>query len=538
MLLRSGVFHLPKSVYDLLVIGGGSGGVACATQAAKLGASVALVDYVPPSPYGTSWGLGGTCVNVGCIPKKLFHVAAQQGEILSHMAPYFGWGLCNSEKDSVPRYRMQWSTLRENVTNYIRSLNFSTRVACQELNVDYVNARAWVTGEHGHGACVAVRCTDPDSSESSTTMHARHVVVATGGRPQYPSIPRAQRFGITSDDLFWLNKDPEKVVVVGAGYIALECAGFLGSFAKYASHEGERPLNRPSVLVRSTPLRGFDKDAVARVVQSMADSVDFVYDQPKELVRVESNVASNSPKLRLHTMKGGVMDCDTVLFAMGRRPQTTGLGFDTLGVKIDPSTHHIITDEFAKTSHPQVYAIGDVVRGGAELTPVAIRSGRTLANNLFSERARETVHFFAQAMPTTVFTPLEYGRIGPSEEQACALYPEKQIEVYHTAFCPLEWTLPGLPRDLCFLKVITRRDLDAPLDADNARGRDTNETVIGWHLTCPHAGEITQGIAVAMHAGLTLRTLRQTMGIHPTMAECIGSLVRKRDFPTPKVPGC
>jgi len=479
---------------DLMVIGGGSGGIAAAKRAAKHGAKVVLADYVPPTPIGTKWGLGGTCVNVGCIPKKLMHTAALQGDVVRETASYYGWKMPPNES-----LALDWATLRKNVTNHVRSLNFSTRGALMDHSVKYLNAYATLQTAN------RILCHSPDTGEHHVVT-ATNIILAMGGHPTYPNIPGAKEFGITSDDIFRLEKPPGETVIVGAGYIALECAGFLAGFG-YPT----------KILVRSVPLRGFDSDAVERVVRHMTSTktTEFVTDLPKSLVR-------DNGKLVLNTEGGKNLVCDTVLFAMGRSPKTLGIGLDTIGVTLSPTSHKVIVDADNRTSVSNVYAIGDIVEGGLELTPVAIRQGELLVDRLYASQSQRMNY---EHVATTVFTPLEYGCVGLTEAAARAKYGPEKVEVFHTGIWPLEWTVPHLPNDLCFMKVITL------LPQEGGR-------VVGFHIVCPNAGEITQGVAMAMVAGLTKSHLDQTVGIHPTIAEAFTKLFNKKDVPQAAVPGC
>uniref|UniRef100_A0A8C7BZ89 Thioredoxin reductase 2 n=1 Tax=Neovison vison TaxID=452646 RepID=A0A8C7BZ89_NEOVI len=229
--------------YDLLVIGGGSGGLACAKEAAQLGKKVAVVDYVEPSPRGTRWGLGGTCVNVGCIPKKLMHQAALLGGMVRD-APHYGWAL-----QPVPH---DWTTMAEAVQNHVKSLNWGHRVQLQDRKVTYFNIKASFVD--AHMVCGVSK------GRKETLLSAEHIVIATGGRPRYPThIEGALEYGITSDDLFWLKESPGKTLVVGASYVALECAGFLTGLGLDTT-----------VMIRSIPLRGFDQQMSSLVTEYMA----------------------------------------------------------------------------------------------------------------------------------------------------------------------------------------------------------------------------------------------------------------------------
>ncbi|XP_057600080.1 thioredoxin reductase 2, mitochondrial isoform X6 [Hippopotamus amphibius kiboko] len=232
-----------RQCYDLLVIGGGSGGLACAKEAAQLGKKVAVVDYVEPSPRGTRWGLGGTCVNVGCIPKKLMHQAALLGGWIRD-APHYGWRLAQGPHD--------WRKMAEAVQNHVKSLNWGHRVQLQDRKVKYFNFKASFVNPH------TVCGVSKDGEE--TLLSAEHIVIATGGRPRYPTeVDGALEYGVTSDDIFWLKESPGKTLVVGASYVALECAGFLTGLGLDAT-----------VMIRSTPLRTFDQQMASLVTEHMA----------------------------------------------------------------------------------------------------------------------------------------------------------------------------------------------------------------------------------------------------------------------------
>ncbi|XP_051552693.1 thioredoxin reductase 2, tandem duplicate 2 isoform X3 [Myxocyprinus asiaticus] len=229
--------------YDLVVIGGGSGGLACSKEAAQLGQKVAVLDYVEPSLKGTKWGLGGTCVNVGCIPKKLMHHAALLGTAVKDARKY-GWQIPESLSHD-------WPVMAEAVQNHVRSLNWGHRVQLQDKKVKYLNMKGSLVDKH------TVRAVNSKGKE--TTVTAKNIVLATGGRPKYPThVPGAVEFGITSDDIFWLKESPRKTLVVGASYVALECAGFLTGIGLDTT-----------VMVRSIALRGFDQQMAGLVTDYM-----------------------------------------------------------------------------------------------------------------------------------------------------------------------------------------------------------------------------------------------------------------------------
>jgi thioredoxin reductase (NADPH) len=483
--------------YDLVVIGGGSGGLAAAKRAARHGARVALCDYVAPSETkGTIWGLGGTCVNVGCIPKKLMHAAAVHREQTKALAEAFGWE--EPPQDAAPV--ISWTKLQDNVENYIRSLNFGYVVSMRDNNVKYLNARARFVDPH------TLEYTGRRGDVSRIT--ARRVLLATGGRPSLPAkVTGAREHAITSDDLFRLHEDPGKTLVVGASYVALECAGFLHGIGRSAT-----------VMMRSIPLRGFDSDMAQRVVDFMeADGVRFIKKAvPLALSKSDAGIAVD------FTDESGAQHqetFDTVLFATGRRPETRGMGLEEIGVALKDDGK-VAVDAFDRTSVPHVYAIGDIADGGLELTPVAIQAGRLLADRLYA-KGQELMSY--HTVPTTVFTPLEYGCVGLTEEMALATYND-DLDVFHTNFSPLAWSMAHVHDNRCYMKMLVRK---------------SDDRVVGFHLLAPDAGEIVQGVAVALRAGATKSMFDSTIGIHPTMAEDITQLkITKASGMSPEKEGC
>lgn len=486
--------------YDLVVIGGGSGGLAAAKQAAKHGARVALCDLVTPSETkGTTWGLGGTCVNVGCIPKKLMHAAATHREQTRLLAESFGWEAPPGADDELPI--ISWSKLQENVENHIRSLNFGYVVSLRDAGVKYLNARARFVDPH------TIECRTRRGDVSIIT--ARRVLLAMGGRPSLPEdVPGAKELGITSDDIFWRNEDPGKTLVVGASYVALECAGFLHGIGRSAT-----------VMMRSVPLRGFDVDMANRVASFMETiGVRFLKQtvplslHKKDDGKIEVEYRSGDGAVRQDTF-------DTVLFATGRRPETRGIGLEDIGVQLDKDGK-VAVDAFERTTVPHVYAIGDIITGGLELTPVAIQAGRLLANRLYG-KSEEVMSY--QTVPTTVFTPLEYGCVGMTEELATNVYGD-DLEVFHTHFSPLSWSAAHIHDNQCYMKMLVRK---------------SDDRVVGFHILAPEAGEIVQGVAVALKAGARKQDFDNTIGIHPTVAEDITQLtITKSSGASPVKAGC
>ncbi|CAM9201887.1 unnamed protein product [Laminaria digitata] len=475
---KAGIVSRPDVVgydYDLVVIGGGSGGLACAKEAARLGQRVACLDFVKPSAMGSQWGLGGTCVNVGCIPKKLMHQASLLGGQVEDAA-VFGWragseeveagagvkGRATGDKRLAPHH--DWESMVQSVQNYIKGLNFKYRVDLRSKGVEYVNALGRLqdahtviaTDKHGkvtegklcQGASfVAAAMFDQPSRPpryfSSTplerAMSCGNVVIAVGGRPKQLACEGGE-LAMTSDDIFSLNKPPGKTLVVGASYVALECAGFLTGLGIDAT-----------VMVRSLLLRGFDQGIAERIGRFMeAEGTRFL--RPA----VPNRISKTGGGRLLVSWKEGddetwrEEEFDTVLAATGRTADVQGLGLENLGVALSKGGKMVCTNE--ETTVPGVFGIGDAVEGVPELTPSAIQAGRLLARRLFGGSASAMDY---SNVCTTVFTPLEYGCCGLSEDEAIDNLGEENVEVYHSAFTPLEWQLNlERPQNACYVKVM------------------------------------------------------------------------------------
>lgn len=475
--------------YDVVTIGGGSGGLAFAKEAAGLGARAAVLDFVKPSSHGTTWGLGGTCVNVGCIPKKLYHRAALLGEQM-HEAKGFGWTVTSAKND--------WATLSNNIKNYIKGLNFKTRVDLRDNHVTYMNSLGHILDNH------TVQLTDRTGKVSKVT--AGRIVVAVGGRPTRLECPGGEH-AIDSDDLFqmdWIDENgsprsPGKVLVVGASYVALEGAGFFTGLGYDTT-----------VMVRSILLRGFDREYADKIGEYMEDGgTKFIYQATPTMVEKLSNGKFKVTYTQSNNgHNSSVSDVfDTVVCAIGRNPDTSRLGLDAVKVQTNKKGEIVCVNE--QTSVPNIYALGDVVQGVPELTPVAIQSGKQLARRLFGT-SKEAFNY--DLVPTTVFTPIEYGTVGLSEEVAIQRYGSTALEVYHREVLPLEWQLCDKPKGIARLKLIC-------LKTEGMK-------VVGLHYLGPDAGEVTQGFATALKKQATYFDIISTVGIHPTKAE---------DFTTVKI---
>ena len=368
-------------------------------------------------------------------------------------------------------------------------------------------------GDGGGARVVVLR----DAKGSESAVSADHVVVAVGGRPRAPADFAGAEHCITSDDLFSLERPPKRVLVVGGGYVALESAGFLRSLGCEVT-----------VLVRSEALRGFDAQCAALVVDAIqAEGTEVL----TGCTPLDATAAADGDAISVRWKKCSGDECelgggefDTVLLATGRAADTAGIGLEAAGVELDDDGCVRTHDE--ATAAPNIYALGDVAADAdaprAELTPVAARAGVLLARRLFGGAA-ETLD--VSLVPTAVFTPLEYACIGMTEEAAIAALGDDNVEVYHSEYTPLEWTVSARGSERCYAKLIC--------------DRTANDRVVGLHLVGENAGEIVQGFAVALRLGATYGDFERTFGIHPTSAEELVSLtVTKRSGESPEKTGC
>ncbi|CAI5446223.1 unnamed protein product [Caenorhabditis angaria] len=488
--------HQLQHEYDLIVIGGGSGGLSCSKAASDLGARVALIDAVQPTPDGKSWGIGGTCANVGCIPKKLMHHAAIVGRELKHAEKY-GWKSSGNSQHN-------WSTLVEVVNDRIKANNWVYRVQLNEKGIKYYNAFGTIIDRN------TVSTQGVDKKKTSNILKAKNIVISTGLRPIYPKIEGAE-LGITSDDLFSLEKSPGKTLVVGGGYVALECAGLLADLG----HDVD-------LLIRSEPLKNFDKDCVDKVVSNL-ESHGVNIKWRDEVVKVEKS-GENLEKKRVHFKNSDdPIQYDTVIWAMGRKPNISKIGLENVKVSQSAKNGRILADEFDRTSQDGIYAIGDIVFNRNELTPLAIQSGKLLAKRLF-DGSKEIVEY--EKVATTVFTPLELSTIGLTEHDALRLYGEHDIEIYHSYFTPFEHVISqDSDSKYCYVKLICMRN--------------EPQNILGLHFVGPNAAEIMQGFAVAFRRGITFSDIKSTIAIHPCSAEEFLKLqITKRSGLDPRVAGC
>jgi glutathione reductase (NADPH) len=398
---------------------------------------------------------GGTCVNVGCIPKKLFAYAAHYREDFE-VAKSFGW--------SFGEPRFDWKTLLANKDREIARLNGVYEAALTRAGVTILRDRATVIDAH--------------TVEAGGRRHtAKHILVATGAWPQVPDIP-GRELAITSNEAFSLPALPRRALVVGGGYIALEFASIFNG------------LGVRTTLAYRGPrlLRGFDGDVRERIGEELRKKgVDL---------RLEANPARLEPGIRVAYEDGGTQDVDLVMFATGRRPNTRGLGLEAAGVKLD-ADGQVAVDAYSKSSVDSIHAIGDVTHR-MNLTPVATAEGMWLARTLFRGEPTPVDH---ADVPTAVFSDPNVATVGLTEEAARRSHAA--LDVYKSSFRALKHTL-GPAEERTFMKLV--------VDAGSQR-------VLGAHMIGPDAGEVIQGVAIAVKLGATKSQFDATIGIHPTAAE-------------------
>ena len=441
---------------DLIVVGGGSGGVRAARLAAQSGAKTLLFE---------SGALGGTCVNVGCVPKKLFARAAGFADA-ARAAGSFGWKI-----ESPPPF--DWPLLRENKNREIARLNAAYEKTLAAAGVEIVKSRAVLDSEN------AVR------DDGGKIHRARKILLATGSKPVRPDIPGAAAAAV-SDDMFFLDSLPRRALVVGGGYIAVEFAGILANWGV-----------RTTMLVRSKLLREFDDDLGQCAAESLAArGVEIINDSP---AAIEETGAGKRALLA----GGGAVECDLVLFAVGRRANSDEINPTAAGIEPRADGFVAVDDDFR--ARGPVFALGDLL-GRAMLTPVAIAEAKAFVARQFGGDARVRVRY--DAVATAVFGQIEIGAVGLSESQARA--SGARIRTYRARFRPLS-------------KSLSRGSGDGGGDGEKTLVKlvvdDATDRVLGAHIAGEAAAEIIQGIAVAVTAGLTKRAFDETIAVHPTIAE-------------------
>lgn len=440
--------------YDLLVIGAGSGGIAAANRAAAYGRRCAVFE---------NRRIGGTCVNVGCVPKKVMWYGAQMAHMLEDAADY-GFKI----KERV----FDWATLVANRQAYIDRLHGAYRRTFEGNGIDYILGEATFV--------------DQKTLEANGRRYrGGHILIATGGYPVVPDetdVPGAG-FGITSDGFFQLRQQPESMIIVGAGYVAVEIAGMMKALGTEVT----------LALRRERPLRSFDILLQHKLMEAMQAQGIRILPQCKPV-----RISRDGGRIRVETDQGGRLEADSLLWAIGRAPNTGGLGLQKTGVRID-GDGFITTDAFQNTTAEGIYAVGDVT-GRVALTPVAIAAGRRLADRLFNDMPDRRLEY--EMIPTVLFTHPPIGTVGLTESQALDQYGGS-VKIYQTEFTPMVNAITR-SKNLTAMKLIVH---------------GSNEKIIGCHVIGPGADEMLQGFAVAIRMGACKRDFDETVAIHPTSAE-------------------
>ncbi|WLH10560.1 glutathione-disulfide reductase [Pseudomonas hefeiensis] len=437
--------------FDLYVIGAGSGGVRAARFAAGFGAKVAVAE----SRY-----LGGTCVNVGCVPKKLLVYGAHYAEDLEQASAY-GWTAGEASFD--------WATLIANKDREINRLNGIYRNLLVNSGVVLHEGHARLTGPH-------------EVEINGQRYTAEHIMIATGGWPVIPDIP-GREHAISSNEAFFLKELPKRVIVVGGGYIAVEFAGIFHGMGAQTSL-----LYRGELF-----LRGFDGAVRKHLAEELTRrGLDLQFNA--DIKRIEK---LDDGSLKVELKDGRILATDCVFYATGRRPMLDNLGLEHTGVTLDEKGFVKVNEKY-ETAEPSILAIGDVI-GRVQLTPVALAEGMAVARRLFKPEQYRLVDY--RMIPTAVFSLPNIGTVGLTEEQARE--EGHEVQVFESRFRPMKLTLTD-----CQERTLMKLVVDARTDK-----------VLGCHMVGPDAGEIVQGLAIALKAGATKRDFDETIGVHPTAAE-------------------
>ena len=437
--------------FDIIAMGGGSGGLAVAQRAAEYGARAAVIEQ---------GRLGGTCVNAGCVPKKVLWNAAH---IVEGARDAAGYGI------SLPEAKVDWEDMRKRRDAYIVRLNGVYARNLEKRGVVHISGRA--TFQDAHTVMVG-----------SNRYTADHIVVATGGQPLRPALP-GQQLGLTSDEFFAMNSRPNRVAVIGSGYIAVEIAGVLNAFG-----------SKVELVARGdTVLREFDTLVQSALMREMRSAgIEF------HLNTLTASLAQDAGGIHLTSADGSRLGgFDAVIWALGRQPSTADLQLERAGLRTD-AQGFLRTDAYQQTTVASIYAIGDVT-GRSALTPVAIAAGRRLADRLFNGQIDR--HLDYSGIPTVVFSHPPVGTVGLTEAQARA--DHSHVEIKTTAFVPMYYALTER-RQRCEMKLVLA---------------GAEQRVVGCHIVGDGADEMLQGFAVAMRMGATLKDFQNTVAIHPTNAE-------------------
>ena len=446
--------------YDYIAIGGGSGGIASINRAASYGKKCAIVE---------AKHLGGTCANVGCVPKKVMFYGAQIAEAIHRYAPSYGF--------DVDVKGFDFAKLIESREAYIGRIHQSYNNVLTKNNVDvYAGFGRFIDKN-------TIEVSYEDGRKEQIT--ADHILIATGGRPSRPAI-EGQEYGIDSNGFFALRELPKRVAISGAGYIAVELAGVVNSLG------AETHL----VVRRHAPIRNFDPMVVDTLVEVLEQDGIHLHKHST----IQKVVKNADGSLNLYFDDERQMTVDGLFWAIGREPATDTICLDNVGVETN-ARGFIKTDKFQNTNVPGIYAVGDIIEGGIELTPVAVAAGRRLSERLFNGKPNE--HLDYDLVPSVVFSHPPIGTVGLSEPQAIEKYGEKNVKVYKSSFTAM-YTAVTEHRQPCRMKLVCV---------------GPQEKIVGLHGIGFGVDEMIQGFAVAIKMGATKADFDNTVAIHPTGSE-------------------
>ena len=446
--------------YDYIAIGGGSGGIASINRAASYGKKCALIE---------AKALGGTCVNVGCVPKKVMWYGANMAAAINHYAPDYGFNVQVNQFD--------FAKLIENRQAYISRIHRSYTNGLANNQVDVL---------HGFAKFVDKNTVEITKDDGTTdTITADHIVIATGGRPGRPDIKGAE-YGIDSDGFFELTALPNRVAIVGSGYIGVELAGVMNALGA-----------KTHLIARGkTVLKNFDNEIVTTLSDIMHnDGIVFHYETLPQTVH-----KNNDGSLTIDLSNDEQLTVDCLIWATGRVPSTDNLNLAAAGVAVN-SAGFIGVDKYQNTNVDGIYAVGDIIENGIQLTPVAVAAGRRLSERLFNNKPDE--HLDYHLVPSVIFSHPPIGTVGLSEEDAVKAYGINCVKVYQSNFTPMYSAITA-HREPCKMKLI-------------CVGED--EKIVGLHGVGFGVDEMIQGFAVAIKMGATKRDFDDTVAIHPTGSE-------------------
>lgn len=441
--------------FDYICIGGGSGGIASANRAAMYGAKVALIE---------AKALGGTCVNVGCVPKKVMWHGAQIAEAMHLYAKDYGF--------DVDVKNFSWATLVESREAYIGRIHQAYDNVLGKNKIEVIN---------GFAKFVDAKTVEVNGQHFT----ADHILIAVGGEPTIPDIPGAEH-GIDSNGFFELTEQPKRTAVIGAGYIAVEIAGVLSALG----------TDTHLFVRKESPLRSFDPMIVDTLVEVMNSEGPTLHTHsvPKEVVKEADGT------ITLHFENGESHNTDLLIWAIGRNPVTHKINLEATGVETT-GKGYIKVDEYQQTNVPGIYCVGDIMDGGIELTPVAVKAGRQLSERLFNNKPDAKMDY--KLVPTVVFSHPPIGTIGLTEQEAIAQYGEENVKVYQSGFTAM-YTAVTSHRQPCKMKLVCA---------------GPEETVVGLHGIGYTVDEMIQGFGVAMKMGATKADFDSVVAIHPTGSE-------------------